>query len=581
MPSQSQNHDRLTGLQARRALDEARFAGGLKLQPMEMDGQPADEPWPISHLDVNRDEGVLEVKLQGSLEQMTFLARWKLFVLFIKYRNQQHESEALEVIRIQPGSESLTLLLEKPKAFSKVFHREFFRVYLDSGLEILFRAHLPLGVISGRLLDISAGGCRAGVAFQAALQLVRPLPNILSVTLEFPNGETATTQAELTYLQPNENFTQALVGWHFVHAESETEKHFFHYTLEAERELARLKHPDKENLRKSRLFQRSRQERPPAARGRLHQPYLLASKTCRNQLQQVADLLAAQVLLLSARKKLDSERMSQLSKLFIKLLDKDSSALLLVLEQPQRQIHPLLLHTFRVAARCFPLLFKVGLTRRYELPALVSLLMHDLGKFFLGHQPCFNPLKESRESLRELKIQQIQLLRSASQLQWIPNGLGESLMVNANERLDGSGYPRGLTGKRLDALSRLIGVVKVLDCLVHGYKDPARSWQEAYQWVYKKDQWFDKNALNTFVTTHGLRPVGSHLHFQSGDLALVSRVSSRGQLEEVIVIKKLDSQGQILEGEAVSGSELQALGNPVREKSRQEFNPVASQSLSN
>jgi hypothetical protein len=114
MPSQSQNHDRLTGIQARRALDEARFSGGLRLQPMEMDGQPADEPWPISHLGINRDEGALEVKLQGSLEQMTFLARWKLFVLFIKYRNQQHESEALEVIRIQPGSESLTLLLEKP-----------------------------------------------------------------------------------------------------------------------------------------------------------------------------------------------------------------------------------------------------------------------------------------------------------------------------------------------------------------------------------------------------------------------------------------------------------------------------------
>ena len=574
MVAKQKDRDQLTGIQARRALDDAQFAAGLRLQPMEKDGQPADDSWPISHLRVKRDEGLLEVKVQGSMEQMTFMARWKLFVLFIKYRNQQHESEALEVVRIQPGNESLTLFLEVPKTFSKVFYREFFRVYLDSGLEILFRAQLPQGVMSGRLLDISAGGCRAGTGFQAALQLVRPLPDFLPVTLEFPNGETATTSAQLTYLQPNDDFTQALVGWHFAHADSEAEKKFFHYTLEAERELARLKHPGKENLRRSGLFQRPKKEREPAAKGRLFKAYPLAPKACQTQLLQVADLLAAQVLLLAARKQLNSVRMSQLANQFIKLLDEDRSALLLILEQPQRQIHPVLLHTLRVAARCFPLLFKVGLARRYELPALVSLLLHDLGKFFLGHQPCFNPLKESRDSLRELKIQQIQLLRSASQLHWIPNDLGESLMVNANERLDGSGYPRGLTGKRLDTLSRLMGVVKVLDCLVHGYKDPARSWQEAYQWVYKKDQWFDKNALNTFVTTHGLRPVGSHLHYQSGKLGLVSRVSSRGQLEEVIVITKLDSQGRVLEGEAVRGAELQALGNPVREKARSEFNPL-------
>lgn len=573
MVTKQKQSDQLTGIEAHWALDEAPRAGGLKLQPMIRDNQPVDEPWVINNLLSHREKGLLEIRLQGNPEQLTLLASRRLFVLYIKYRNQLHESDALEVIRVQPGNESLTLFLEIPKQFSKVYHREFFRVHFETGLHVLIRMQLPQGVISGQLLDLSAGGCRAGIGFQAALQLVRPLPDLLSVTLEFPSGEQVSTSARLAYLQPDSAFSQALVGWHFVHQDSDSERKFFHYTLEAERELSRIKHPGKENLRKSKLFEPAPKVKAPPAKGSWRQAFRFVDPRCLGELLEIADLLAAQVLLLSARKEFHAEKMSELANRFMKLLDEDPSALQLILEQPQRKIHPVLLHTFRVAARCFPLLFKIGLTRRYELPALVSLLLHDLGKFFLGHQPCFNPLKESVDSLRKLKIQQIQLLRSASQLKWIPKDLGESLMVNANERLDGSGYPRSLDGSRLDTLARLISVSKVLDCLVHGYKDPARSWQEAYHWVYQKSQWFDKNALNTFVTTHGLRPVGSHLHFQSGELGLVTGVSSQGVLEEVMVIEKMDSQGQLLAGYAVSGSELQALGNPVKEQARSEFNP--------
>ncbi|SFC48082.1 HD domain-containing protein [Marinospirillum celere] len=576
MPGSRKISDQLTGIQARRALDEARLAGGLKIQPQEKEGEPAAEPTLISHLRVNREEARLEVRVQGSEEQMTFLARWKLFVLFIKYRNQHHESNPLEVIKLLPEKEAMTLHLQLPKYFSKVFYREFFRVYLDARLTILFRWQGAGMTLSGRLLDLSAGGCQVAMPFQLALNLVRPLPEWMQITLEFPNEEILRLEAELSYLKPDETFTQALVGWHFMPADSEQERKLFHYTLEAERELARLKHPGRSNLHASRLFRPAPKKEVKPAGKRLHPAFALVPKSYASQLQEIADQLAGQVLLLAARKPLDSAHMGKLARQFIHLLEEDTSACLLALEQPHRNIHRVFLHTFRVAARCFPLIFKVGITRRYELPAMVSLLLHDLGKLFLGHQPCFNPLKEPQPVLRQLKINQIQLLRSASELRWIPKDLGESLMVNANERLDGSGYPRGLTATRLDALSRLMGVVKVLDCLVHGYNDPVRSWQEAYQWVYKHDHWFDKNSLNTFVTHHGLRPVGSYLHYKTGKTALVSRVSDRGQLEEVVLINKQDAEGRILDGRLLSGGELQALGSPVNEKARLEFNPLKS-----
>ncbi|WP_114417997.1 HD domain-containing phosphohydrolase [Marinospirillum perlucidum] len=574
----NRNHDRdtLIGVQARMAFEAAQQAGEIKLQPLDSAEEAADEPWSVTHVDWSPQDRLLEMRLSASEHQLMQIARRHLFCIYIKHQNQQFVSAPLEVVFAQPGEESLSLRLPFPQAFTKVFHREFFRVYIAGKLDIRLRLSLPQGVLSGQLLDISAGGCQAGIPFQAALYLLQPLSSKLQGQLLFPQGEEANVDLEISYIQPSEDFSQALLGCHFLHSDPDAEKNFFHYTLEAEREIARLSHPDQTRLKPSTLFTPAATPRPqpssaaPAPVARKKRGDLMTAKQA-EKLKGYADELAGQALLLAAGKSLDSSRLRNLAEAYLSHLDNREAELLLTLEQPHPGIHPVILHTLRVTARCYPLVFRLGINRSYDLPVLVALLLHDLGKLFIGSRPCLNPLKvtadqQRKKLLRRFKSQLVQLLRSAEELNWIPKALGESLIVNANERLDGSGYPRGLTGRKLDPLSRLLEVVKLLDCQVRGYGSSPLSWQQAYQTVIAQGNRFDRDALDTFVGYHGLRPIGSQVAFASGHQGCVAGVSSSGRIEEVLVLKSPEASSE-QPGDKLTTTDLERLGGLVENKS--------------
>lgn len=223
-----QQEERLVGALLRRALDAAIQQGGIKAQPLIRDDQTAmDEPWPVTHLHFDREHEQIKIELRGDEQHMGFLARWSLFRLFIKYRNLLHESDPLDVLHTEFGVEKLQLTLALPQYFSKVFHREFFRVYLESRVHIQIRLHLPGLDLLGRLEDLSAGGCRLALPPQAALQLLQPLKATPKCTLTFPSGESVTTAFQLTYLQPDEGFLYAQVGCHFSHESPDDERRFF------------------------------------------------------------------------------------------------------------------------------------------------------------------------------------------------------------------------------------------------------------------------------------------------------------------------------------------------------------------
>lgn len=565
MDSQQSIDDRLTGMVLRRALDAAIIHGGIKIQPLVKEDQAAmDEPWPVTHLSVDREMNQLKVQLTGDAQQMSFLARWSLFRLFIKHRNLLYESDPLDVVQTQPGTEKIRLTLTFLAFFSKVFHREFFRVYLESRVLIQARLHLPGVDLVGHLEDLSAGGCRVSISPQAAMQLLQPLGANLRCTLTFPSGESVNTAFEMSYLQPNESFTVALVGCHFVHESPDDERRFFHYTLEAERELARLTNVQRVSKYPSRLFQKPDQKPEVIQRKNRHKMTdveLLMPAGYAEIVHQLADQLALQVLRLSSRHKLDAEKVRLVATRLIELLDQNENAIRLALQLPNPGINPILLHTLRAATFCFPLAFKIGLARGQELPVMVSLLLHDLGKLFVSRQPCFNPIKQSNETLRHMKQNQIHLLRAAADLHWISPSIGESLLVNANERLDGSGYPRGLEANRLDALSRVIAVTKVLDCLVHCYHDPSMRWRDAYKWVYQHQQWFDNAMLKRFIKRYGFRPVGSRIVFSRGYLACVTQVDKHGEILEVMLLQDLKDPEATIRGDRISRpQDLQALG---------------------
>ena len=542
--------DSLTGLVLKRALDAAILQAGVKLQALVTDNQEADvEPVTIARLVVDRENNCLKVQLRGTSKDVNAWARWTLFRLLIKHRNLLHESDSLAVLHTEISEDKLTLTLEMPNQLNKVFNREFFRIELRQYLSLPITLHLDELTLQGRLEDFSAGGCRIALSPQLALHLIRPLNSSLRCTITFPNGNTLSSPFEMTYLKPQEGFLYALVGCHFQHETTKEEKQFVHHAFEIEREVARLSNVQRTSKHKSALFEslhkKSQKTFEPedalSPLAKLLMPQGFAAK-----ILALANQLALQAIFLAMDKKLSPKHLKPLAIDFIEALGSNGNAVRLALQQPNSAINPVILHTMRVISHCFPLAFKIGINRNMELPVMMSLLLHDLGKLFVSEQPCFNPLKLSPDMLRLMKQNQIQLLRAAGALHWIPSSIGESLLVNANERLDGTGYPRGLKQDRLDALSRLVSVCKVLDCLVQGYNDPAMRWRDAYKWVHQHKNWFDLSMLRCFIKQYGLRPLNSRVVYSGGYVASVTEVSKQGEILEVILLKAIKPTANLL-----------------------------------
>jgi len=92
-----------------------------------------------------------------------------------------------------------------------------------------------------------------------------------------------------------------------------------------------------------------------------------------------------------------------------------------------------------------------------------------------------------------------------------------------HEMMDGSGYPKGLQGGQIHYYARLTAVADVYDALTakRVYK-PAMPMYQALLRIHKnKGVEFDSHAVDLFVKTLGLYPVGSLVELNTSELGVV------------------------------------------------------------
>ncbi|MGV3512527.1 MAG: HD-GYP domain-containing protein [Novosphingobium sp.] len=93
------------------------------------------------------------------------------------------------------------------------------------------------------------------------------------------------------------------------------------------------------------------------------------------------------------------------------------------------------------------------------------------------------------------------------------------VILHHHERLDGSGYPQGLSGLAIETLSRMAAICDAYDNLISGpdQLDPA----DALRRLREQPALYDAAILERFVETVGVYPIGSFVRLQSGRLAMV------------------------------------------------------------
>lgn len=96
------------------------------------------------------------------------------------------------------------------------------------------------------------------------------------------------------------------------------------------------------------------------------------------------------------------------------------------------------------------------------------------------------------------------------------------MLINHHERLDGSGYPRGLKKEKLSKLARITAIVDVYDAMT-GEKAYQKGQQpiNALRHLLADKSKFDQELVQQFIKFLGVHPVGSLVKLSNEKIAIV------------------------------------------------------------
>ncbi len=179
------------------------------------------------------------------------------------------------------------------------------------------------------------------------------------------------------------------------------------------------------------------------------------------------------------------------------------------------------MHSVAVCALMVSLGRQLGLDEAACHSAGMAGLLHDIGKSVMPMEVLNKPGKLTDA---EYEIMKSHAARGHEIL--LAGGIDSADTLDVcrhhHERIDGKGYPDGLSGDQISLVARMGAVCDVYDAITSNrpYKagwDPAESVARMVSWQGH----FDTVVLQTFIKTLGIYPVGSLVRMESGKLGVV------------------------------------------------------------
>ena len=185
------------------------------------------------------------------------------------------------------------------------------------------------------------------------------------------------------------------------------------------------------------------------------------------------------------------------------------------------------MHSVAVCAMMVALARQLGLDEENIRAAGMAGLMHDMGKALLPIDVLNKPGKLTVAEFEIVKSHPERGHRLLSQ-----DGTAAPMTLDVclhhHEKIDGSGYPKGLKGDAISLYAKMGAVCDVYDAITSNrpYKagwDPAESMRMMGQWAGVQ---FDPTVFKAFAKSLGIYPVGSLVRLASGRLGVVMDQSS-------------------------------------------------------
>lgn len=167
----------------------------------------------------------------------------------------------------------------------------------------------------------------------------------------------------------------------------------------------------------------------------------------------------------------------------------------------------------------------------------ICAMLHDVGKVKIPDE-ILN--KEGNLDQAEYEVMKMHTVHGKKMLMGTPN-LPEAAVDVAlyhHEKLDGTGYPRGLKKNEIPYLVKIVAIADAYDAMTSGriYSDAKPAAEALKLLLETKDTHHDSELLNKFIDCIGVYPIGSIAELNTGEVGIVLPSDSGNKLQPRILV---------------------------------------------
>jgi putative nucleotidyltransferase with HDIG domain len=179
-------------------------------------------------------------------------------------------------------------------------------------------------------------------------------------------------------------------------------------------------------------------------------------------------------------------------------------------------------HSLNVTLYTTAVAIKRGFNTKQLSEIGMGALLHDVGKLFIPQGILHKPGRLTEEEFEQIKKHTehgFELLRKTYE---IPLSSAHCAYQH-HEKLNGSGYPRGLKGDEIHPFAKVLSVCDVFDALTtHRVYRRSMLPHEAMELIYTETHThFDVDIVEAFRSTIAIYPIGLTVKVNTGETAIV------------------------------------------------------------
>jgi HD-GYP domain-containing protein (c-di-GMP phosphodiesterase class II) len=203
------------------------------------------------------------------------------------------------------------------------------------------------------------------------------------------------------------------------------------------------------------------------------------------------------------------------------------------------------MHSVAVCAMMIALARQLNLSDEQVRSAGIAGLLHDVGKMLLPMEVLNKPGKLTDAEFGVVKSHPLRghqfLIESG-----VTDPVALDVCLHHHEKVDGSGYPKGLKADEISLFAKMGAVCDVYDAITSNrpYKagwDPSESLRQMGQWASGH---FDLAVFQAFAKTLGIYPVGSLVRLNSGRIGVVVEQSKASLTLPVVSVFYIIASGE-------------------------------------